>query len=83
MIAPELMGHDAVPSRWKEFPFHRGCSFDRDINPPSTTHRRCKGKKGRATSSPHLTLQTFLGNSPEEEFNNDVSRPRKVFYHGK
>ena len=27
VIALELMGHVAVPSRWKEFLFHRGCSF--------------------------------------------------------
>ena len=28
VIAPELMGHVAIPSRRKEFLFHRGCSFD-------------------------------------------------------
>ena len=28
VIAPELMGHVAIPTRWKEFLFHRGCSFD-------------------------------------------------------
>ena len=28
VIAPELMGHVSMPSRRKEFLFHRGCSFD-------------------------------------------------------
>ena len=28
LIAPELMGHVAIPHKWKEFLFHRGCSFD-------------------------------------------------------
>ena len=28
VIAPELMGHVAVPSKSKEFLFHRGCSYD-------------------------------------------------------
>ena len=28
VIAPELMGHVAVPFQWKGFLFHRGCSFN-------------------------------------------------------
>ena len=28
LIAPELRGHVAIPHKWKEFLFHRGCSFD-------------------------------------------------------
>ena len=28
LIAPELMGHVAIPYKWKEFLFHRGCSYD-------------------------------------------------------
>ena len=28
VIAPELMGHVAIPYKWKEFLFHRGCSSD-------------------------------------------------------
>ena len=27
MVALELMGHVAIPYSWKEFVFHRGCSF--------------------------------------------------------
>ena len=28
MIAHELMVHVAIPFKWKDFLFHRGCSFD-------------------------------------------------------
>ena len=28
LIAPELMGHVAIPYKWKVFLFHRGCSFN-------------------------------------------------------
>ena len=28
VMAPELMGHVAVPCKWKEFLIHRGCSYD-------------------------------------------------------
>ena len=28
MIAPDLMGHVAIPYTWKEFLFHRGCSHN-------------------------------------------------------
>ena len=28
VIALELMGYVAIPLRWKEFLFRRGCSFD-------------------------------------------------------
>ena len=34
LTAPELMGHFAIPLKWKEFLFHRGCSF----NVTSRTH---------------------------------------------
>ena len=27
-IMPELIGHVSIPSNWKEFIFHRGCSYD-------------------------------------------------------
>ena len=28
LIARDLMGHVAIPYKWKEFLFHRGCSYD-------------------------------------------------------
>ena len=28
LIAPALLGHVAIPYKWKEILFHRGCSFD-------------------------------------------------------
>ena len=28
LIAPELLGHVPIPYNWKEFIFHKGCSFD-------------------------------------------------------
>ena len=28
LIASALMGHDAIPYKWKDFLFHRECSFD-------------------------------------------------------
>ena len=28
MLAPELMGQVAIPFNWKQFLFHRGCSFN-------------------------------------------------------
>ena len=28
LIAPELMGHVAISYKWKDFLFHRGCSYD-------------------------------------------------------
>ena len=27
-VMPELMGYVSIPYNWKEFIFHRGCSFD-------------------------------------------------------
>ena len=81
MIAPELMGHDAVPSRWKEFLLHQGCSFDVTSIHRARLSAGGKGKEGR--QAVFITpLTCFLGDNPEEEFNNDVSRPRKVSCHG-
>ena len=28
LFEPELMGHVAIPFNWKQFLFHRGCSFN-------------------------------------------------------
>ena len=28
MIPPEMLGHVLIPHNWKEFVFHRGCSFN-------------------------------------------------------
>ena len=83
MIAPDLMGHVAIPSRWKEFLFHRGCSSDM-----TSIHRARlivggKGKEGRQAVF-FTPLTCFFGDKPEEEeFNNDVPRPIKVHYNGK
>ena len=66
--------HVAVPLRWKEFLYHRGSSFERDINPSSR-----KGQE-RRRQAVFFTPSDQWGDKAEEEFNNDVSRPRKVHY---
>ena len=56
LMAPELMGHVAVPHKWKEFLFLRGCS--------SSSLEDEKAKKEDRPSSSHLstrlgTIQTL------------------------
>ena len=38
-IPPEMLGHAPIPHNWKEFAFHRGCSF-KYIHIECWTHRR-------------------------------------------
>ena len=60
LIAPELMGHVAIPYTRKEFLFHRGCSFDVHFNPHIRTDRWRTGNQSRKTD--HLLhLSTHSG----------------------
>ena len=80
VIAPELVGHVAIPSR-KEFMFHRGCSFDvTSIFRSGLIAGGRESKEGRQTV--FFTLVNPFGDNPyEEEPSNDILRPRKVHYH--
>ena len=72
LMAPELMGHIAIPFNWKEIVFHRGCSF----NLSSVLET---GLMGRHTI--FFTPLNPLGDNPDEEAQiDDFSRPRKVHY---
>ena len=81
-IAPELMGHVAVPYTWKEFVFHRGCSFH--INSVLETGLIAGGResKERRQTIFFTPLNPFLGDNPDEEApSDDLSVPMKVHYH--
>ena len=68
---PELMGHVAIPYKWKEFLIHRRCSFDVSSI-----------KEGRQTIF-FTPLDPLGGNPDEEELGDDLSRPRKRHYYSK
>ena len=81
MIALELMGHVAIPYKWKEFLFHRGCSFDvTSIRRSGLLAGGRESKEGRQTII-FTPLNPFGDNPDEEEPRNDLSKPRKVHYH--
>ena len=65
MIALKLMGHVAIPCNWKEFVFHRGCSFN--INSILETGLIAGGresKEGRQTI--FFTHLNPFGENPDE-----------------
>ena len=71
LAAPELMGHVAIPNKWKEFLFQRGCSNNvTSILTPGPIAGGRESKEGRQTS--------FF--TPLNPFG-DTSKPRKVHYH--
>ena len=66
LIAPELMGHDAIPCKWKEFFFHRGCSFN--VTSIFTSRLIAGGREseeGRPTT--FFTPLNPFGYNPDEE----------------
>ena len=72
--ALELMGHVAIPFKWKEFVFHRGRSFDlKSILDAGLIAGAKKSKEGRQTVDHEI----------EEEFEGDLSKPRKIHYETK
>ena len=80
VIAPELMGHVAIPIEWKEFLFHRGYSFN--TNPRYGTHRSGKeSKEGRQTV--FFTPLDPWRDETEEEFDSDLFKSRTVHYQSK
>ena len=81
MIAPELMGHIAIPHGWKEFTFHRGCSHNANsILETGLVAGGREYKEGRQTI--FFTLLDPYGEIPDEDASSDdPSVPRKVHYH--
>ena len=66
MIAPELMGHVAVPFKWKEFLVYRGCSFDvTSILKSGLIAGGRESKEGRQTI--FFTPLNLFGDNPDEE----------------
>ena len=60
MIAPELMGHVAIPHNGKELVFHRGCSFN--INSILETDLLLEEEKARREDKPSSShLSTLSG----------------------
>ena len=57
MISPEMLSHVLIPHNWKEFGFHRGCSF----NLTSTLNAGliAGGREGRETR--HTVFFTPIG----------------------
>ena len=66
MMAPEVMGHVAIPYKWKEFLFHRGYSHNvQSILRSGLVAGGREGKQGRQTIFfPPLNP---LGPDPDEE----------------
>ena len=79
MIAPELMDHVAILLIWKEFLLHRGCSFHvQSILDADSSLVEKKSKEGRQTV--FFTPKDPWGDETEEEFDGDLTKPRKVHY---
>ena len=56
LIALELMGHVAIPCKWKEFLFHRGCSSWCHFNPQIRTHHwRTRKQRGKTDHLLHTS----------------------------
>ena len=83
VIALALMGHVAIPFKWKEFLFHRGCSFAvTSILRSGLTAGGKESKEGRQIvfSTP---FNPFGDNPDEEEFSDDSSKRRKAHNHSR
>ena len=83
MTASELMGQIVHSHKWKEFLFHRGCSYKVTLILKSGLIAGGReSKEGRQTIF-FTPLNRFGDNPDEEEPNGDLSTPRKVHYHSK
>ena len=81
MMAPELIGHVAIPHNWIEFVFHRGCSYNiNSILEIGLIAGAKERKEGRQTIF-FTPLNSFGKNPDEEETSDDIPLLRKVHYH--
>ena len=81
MIAPELMRHVAIPSSWKKFVFHRGCSLNiKSILETGQLQEEEKARREDILSSSQLSM-LFGEDADEEEPSDDISVLRKVHHH--
>ena len=79
MIALQLKDHVAIPLRWKDFQFPRRCPFDvKSILEAEPMAGGKESEEGRQTVF-FTSLDPSVGET-EEEFNNDMSRPKKWHY---
>ena len=78
VMSPELMGDVKIPYDWKEFVFHRGCSYDmksildKDL---------IAGERDQKVEDSHISSHRsiFFGeNSDEEALGKSFRVPRKV-----
>ena len=83
LMALVLMGHVAIPYKWKEFLFHRGGSYDvTSILKSGLIAGGRESKEGGQTI--FFTLLNPSGYNPHEEGPcDDPSKPRKVQYQSK
>ena len=76
LIEPELMGHVAILFTWKQFPFHRGCSFN--LKPILEAGLIVAGQERRAGEQTVVFAPLDpRGDEIEEKFQGDLSKPRK------
>ena len=80
MIAPELMGHVALPYKWKEFLFHRGCSYNVQPILKSGLIAGGRGSKQGGQTIFFTPLNPFGPNPDEEKLSDDLSKRRKAQY---
>ena len=83
LTAPELMGHAAIPYKWKEFLFHRGCSCNvTSILTSGLIAGGRESKEGRQTVF-FTPLNPFGYNPDKAGPSDDLSKPRKVHHYSK
>ena len=77
------MGHAVIPYKWKEYLFHRGCSFNcTSILQSGLIAGGRASREGRQTVF-FTPLNPFGDNPDEERPSDDFSKPREVHYHSK
>ena len=85
MIASQLMGHVIIRHNWKEFVFHRDCSFNiNSILESGLIAGGRESKEGRQTIF-FTPLTLFEENPDEEAFGDDLSRKvhdHSIWEHG-
>ena len=82
VIAPELMGHVTIPYKWKDFLFHRGCSYDATSILKSGLVAAGRERKTDRPSSSHLSTRSVTIQVKKNQARTS-RRPRKVHNHSR
>ena len=80
MVEPEMLDHVLIPPNWKEFVFHRGCSFN--LTSILSAELIAGGREGRRRRRKKKNSIVMISRTPEKFTTKQVGSTLKTLFVG-